>query len=167
MQSRPATPDDAESIGRIYNQGIEDRATFESRPRSAEDVRRWFDGTHPIVVVEDDGQVIAYAATSAYRPGRECYIGVAEFSVYAARHARGRGAGRRAMQALQAAAQQAGFRKLLSRVFPENTASLALLRSCGFREVGVYRKHGTQDGVLKDVVIVECLLGDEPGSPSP
>jgi hypothetical protein len=86
MQSRPATPDDAESIGRIYNQGIEDRATFESRPRSVEDIRRWFDGTHPIVVVEDDGQVIAYAATSAYRPNRECYAGVAEFSVYAARH---------------------------------------------------------------------------------
>ena len=142
MQTRTATPQDAEAIARIYNQGIEDRATFETRSRSAEDVQRWYDGTHPIVVVEDHGQVIAYAATFPYRANRECYAGVAEFSVYAARQARGRGAGRLAMKALMVAAKQAGFWKLLSRVFPENTASLALLRSCGFREVGVYEKHG-------------------------
>ncbi|OAI47865.1 GCN5 family acetyltransferase [Planctomycetaceae bacterium SCGC AG-212-F19] len=158
MHTRPAGPQDAEAIAQIYNQGIEDRATFETRLRSADDVQRWFDGIHPMVVVEDNGQVIAFAATFAYRPNRECYAGVAEFSVYAARAARGRGAGRQAMQALLSAAQQAGFWKLLSRVFPENTGSLALLRSCGFREVGLYRKHGKQDGVLKDVVIVECLL---------
>jgi phosphinothricin acetyltransferase len=163
MQARPATSEDAEAIARIYNQGIEDRATFETRLRLAEDVQRWFDGTHPIVVVVDHGQVIAYAATFPYRPNRECYAGVAEFSVYAAREARGRGAGRLAMQALLATAKEAGLWKLLSRVFPENTASLTLLRSCGFREVGVYRNHGKQDGVLKDVVIVERLLEGEGG----
>jgi L-amino acid N-acyltransferase YncA len=162
MQTRPATPDDANAIARIYNQGIEDRATFETRLRSAEDVQRWFDGRHPIVVVEDDGQVIAFAAAFAYRPHRECYAGVAEFSVYAARQARGRAAGRLAMQALLAASAKKGFWKLLSRVFPENVASLALLRSCGFREVGVYRNHGKQEGILKDVLIVECLLEGEP-----
>lgn len=121
MQTRPASPQDAAAIAQIYNQGIEDRATFETRPRSAEDVQRWFDGAHPVVVVEDNGQVVAYAATFAYRPNRDCYAGVAEFSVYAARQARGRGAGRLAMRALIVAAQQAGFWKLLSRVFPENT----------------------------------------------
>ena len=68
------------------------------------------------------------------------------------------------LPALIDAARTAGYWKLLSRVFPENTASLKLLGVCGFREVGVYRKHGKQDGVLKDVVIVECLLGDEPES---
>jgi phosphinothricin acetyltransferase len=167
MQARSATPEDAEAIAEIYNQGIEDRATLETRLRSAEDVQRWFDGAHPVVVVEDNGLIIAYAAMFAYRPNRECYAGVAEFSVYAARQARGRGAGRLAMEKLQAVAQQAGFWKLLSRVFPENTASLALLRSCGFREVGVYRKHGKQEGRLRDVVIVECLLEGEQESAQP
>jgi L-amino acid N-acyltransferase YncA len=60
--------------------------------------------------------------------------------------------------ALIDAARAAGYWKLLSRVFPENTASLKLLRSCGFREVGRYEKHGQLDGVWKDVVIVERLL---------
>jgi L-amino acid N-acyltransferase YncA len=109
------------------------------------------------VVVEDAGQVLAFAATSAYRP-RECYEGIAEFSVYVAREARGRGAGRLAMQALLEAARLAGFWKVLSRVFPENTASRELCRSVGFREVGVYEKHAQLDGEWRDVVIVERLL---------
>jgi phosphinothricin acetyltransferase len=158
MNTRPARPDDSPVIARIYNQGIEDRvATFETRPRSAEDVRAWFDDRHPIVVVEQGGQVIAFASTSTYRP-RECYAGVAEFSVYVAREARGRGAGRLAMQALIAAAERAGFWKLVSRIFVENAASRALVRLLGFREVGIYEKHGQLDGVWRDVVIVEYLI---------
>jgi L-amino acid N-acyltransferase YncA len=158
MHARPATPDDAPAIARIYNEGIEDRiATFETQPRSPADVRAWFDGVHPIVVVEDGGAVIAFASTSTYRP-RACYAGIAEFSVYAARSARGRGAGRLAMEALIREAERAGFWKLLSRVFTDNAASLRLLRSLGFREVGRYEKHGRLDGVWRDVVIVERLI---------
>lgn len=117
----------------------------------------WLDGTHPVVVVEGAGEVIAFASTSTYRP-RDCYRGIAEFSVYVAREARGRGAGRLAMQALIRAAEEAGYWKLLSRIFVENTASRALVKSVGFREVGVYEKHAQLDGVWRDVVIVERLL---------
>ena len=158
MKARAALVEDAAAIARIYNEGIEDRvATFETRPRSASDVEKWFDGVHPIVVVEDDGEIIAFAATSTYRP-RECYAGIAEFSVYAARSARGKGAGRMAMLALIDAARDAGLWKLLSRVFVENAASRTLLRSVGFREVGTYERHAKLDGVWRDVVIVEKLL---------
>ena len=158
MNARPATPADAAAIARIYNEGIEERiATFETRPRTAADIDKWFDGTHPTVVIEDEGAMIAFASTSVYRP-RDCYAGIAEFSVYAARSARGRGAGRAAMLALIDAAREAGFWKLVSRVFVENAASRALLRSVGFREVGVYERHAKLDGVWRDVVIVEKLL---------
>ncbi|HEX3578380.1 MAG TPA: arsinothricin resistance N-acetyltransferase ArsN1 family A [Thermoanaerobaculia bacterium] len=159
MKTREAAAHDAAAIARIYNEGIDDRvATFETRHRTADDVVRWFDGRHPVVVVEgDDGEVIAFAATSTYRP-RDCYAGIAEFSVYAARAARGRGAGRMAMEALFTAARDAGFWKLVSRVFVENDASRGLLRALGFREVGVYEQHGKLDGEWRDVVIVEKLL---------
>jgi phosphinothricin acetyltransferase len=158
MRARPATPDDAAAIARIYNEGIADRvATVETRFRSADDVRAWFDGVHPIVVVEEGDAVIAFAATSAYR-SRECYAGIAEVSVYVARRARRRGAGRIALEALIRSAQQAGYWKLVSRIFPENHASLALIRSLGFRDVGTYEKHGKLDGVWRDVVIVERLI---------
>jgi len=168
MRPRAATPDDAAAIARIYNEGIEDRiATFETRSRSPQDVAAWFDGVHPIVVIEDGGAIVAFASTSTYRP-RECYAGIAEFSVYVARSARGRGAGRAAMEALIGAAEQAGFWKLVSRVFTENAASLALLRAVGFREVGTYEKHARLDGLWKDVVIVERLIPENlNGSASP
>lgn len=72
MMTRAATQDDAPAIARIYNEGIEDGvATFETRPRTAADVRGWLDGRHPIVVVKDERGVAAFASTSAYRP-REC-----------------------------------------------------------------------------------------------
>ena len=109
------------------------------------------------MVVEQSGEVIAFASTSTYRP-RECYEGIAEVSAYVARECRGRGAGRVAMNTLFDAARAAGFHKLVSRIFPENTASLRMTGALGFREVGVYRRHGRLDGVWRDVVIVEKLL---------
>jgi L-amino acid N-acyltransferase YncA len=155
MRARPASPDDAPAIAAIYNEGIEDRvATFETRLRTPGDIEAWFDGRHPSVVVE---AVVAFAATSAYRP-RACYAGVAECSVYVARAARGRGAGRAALDAVIHAARQAGYWKLLSRIFVENTASRALCRAAGFREVGVYERHARLDGAWRDVVIVERVI---------
>jgi phosphinothricin acetyltransferase len=158
MHARPAKPEDAAAIARIYNQGITDRvATFETRLRSAEDILGWFDGAHPIVVVKEDGEVIAFGATSRDRD-RHCYSGVAEASLFVARDWRRRGAGRMAMAALLESAEQAGFWKIVSRVFPENSTSLRLIRSMGFREIGTYEKHGKLDGVWRDVIIVERLL---------
>ncbi len=158
MEARHATPADSAAIARIYNEGIADRtATFETRLRSTEDIHAWFDAIHPIVVVETAGEIVAFAATSRYRP-RECYAGIAEFSVYVARDWRGHGAGRCAMEALIAAAEQAGFWKLVSRVFPDNAGSRALLSGLGFREVGTYVKHAQLDGVWRDVIIYERLI---------
>jgi len=158
MHTRLATLEDAAAIAAIYNQGIDDRtSTFETRHRTAADVRAWFDDHHPIVVVETDHDVIAFASTSTYRP-RECYAGIAEFSVYVERNSRGHGVGRLAMEALLTEAEKRGFWKLVSRIFVENTASRVLMQKLGFREVGVYEKHGQLDGVWRDVVIVEKLI---------
>lgn len=158
LAARPATPADAERIAQIYNEGIEDRVgTFETRPRTADDVRAWFDGRHPIIVVEDGGDIVAFASTYTYR-ARDAYAGIAEFSVYVARLGRGRGVGAVAMRALIDAARPAGIWKLVSRIFIENTASRRLMKSMGFREVGIYEKHAKLDGQWRDVVIVERLI---------
>ncbi|WP_322493748.1 arsinothricin resistance N-acetyltransferase ArsN1 family A [Chloroflexus sp.] len=156
--TRTAMPADAAAIAEIYNQGIADRiATFETRLRTAEEVAGWFGDRFPIVVTIINDQIVAFAATFPYR-SRECYAGIAEFSVYVAREWRGRGIGRLTMLALIEAATRAGFWKLLSRVFVENTASRAMLASVGFREVGIYEKHAQLDGRWRDVVVVERLI---------
>jgi len=159
---RTARPADAEAIARIYTQGIEERiATFETEPRSADDMRAYLaerEGRYPVIVAERAGQVVAWAAAGSYR-SRECYDGVAEFSVYADRAARGSGAAQAALEGLIEAAEAAGFWKLVSRIFPENVRSRGLCRKVGFREVGVYYRHARLDGEWRDTVIVERLLG--------
>lgn len=157
---RPATIADADAIARIYNEGIRGRgATFETRERSADEIRAWFaDPRFPILVAADEGDVVGFAAASTYR-ARACYAGIAEYSIYVATSHHGRGVGSVLMPAFLEALQRAGFWKVLSRLFPENAASRALCARFGFREVGTYERHGQLDGVWKDVVIVEKLIG--------
>ena len=158
MHVRSATINDAVVIAAIYNQGIEDRvATFETNFRSAEGVQAWFDDVYPFLVVEEDNEIIAFASTFAYS-ARECYAGIAECSVYVKRDMRGHGSGRIVLEALIRAAEEAGFWKLVSRVFIDNKASRKLIGSLGFREVGVYEKHAKLDGIWRDVIIVERLI---------
>lgn len=157
---RPAAPADAATIAEIHNQGIADRgATLETEPRSVGDIRTRLhdEDRFPLLVAEEAGTVIGWAGLSSYRP-RACYGGIAEFSIYLDRAARGRGVGRQLLEALVEAARDRGYGKLVSRIFPFNTASRALCRACGFREVGVYEKHGCLDGQWMDVVIVERLI---------
>lgn len=163
MQStvRAARLSDAASIARIYNQGIEDRvATFETEPRTAAGIAALLSERgerYPTVVVERDGFVVAWAGSSP-SSSRPCYAGIAEFSVYTERAARGSGAGRAALAALIAACERSGCWKLTSRIFPENLSSRALCARLGFREVGVFRRHARLDGAWRDCVIVERLL---------
>ena len=154
---------DAGAIAAIYNQGIDDGvATFETEPRTDEQIAallRDKGDRYPTLVVEHAGRVVAWAGASSYRP-RAAYAGIADHSVYVERGARGRGAGRVALEALCSEYERRGFWKLSSRIFADNAASISLHERCGFRIVGVYRRHGRLHGVWKDCVIVERLLGD-------
>jgi phosphinothricin acetyltransferase len=157
---REAGKQDAAAIASIYNQGIDDRgATFETAPRSADDMAAKLAERerYPLLVISEDEVVLGWAGLSRYRP-RECYAGIAEFSIYLDRSARGRGLGRQLLSALIDVAREHGYWKLVSRIFPSNAGSRALCRSCGFREVGTYEKHGRLDGQWRDVVIVERLI---------
>lgn len=159
LRVRRAERADAAAVTHIYNQGIEDRvATFETTPRAVADIAPWFDHAKAFVVVEDEtGAVVGFAVAHPYAD-RCCYAGIGEFSVYIRREARGRGVGRLAMTALNDASRKAGLWKLLSRVFPENRASLNLMAWSGFSEIGVHKAHGKLDGVWRDCVIVEQVF---------
>jgi L-amino acid N-acyltransferase YncA len=165
---RLASPSDAGRVAEIYNQGILDRgATFETRLRTEDEMAARIQedpGRHPVLVIEDAAGVLGWAGLTPYRP-RACYAGISEFSVYLDRGSRGRGLGKTLLQELVVAAAARGYWKLVSRIFPFNTASLALCRACGFREVGVYERHGQLDGRWLDVVIVERLIRENQSPP--
>lgn len=169
LTARLATVDDAAAIVRIHNQGIAERiATFQTQPQDvdqrAQQLREKGERL-PTVVVERDGELIAWASVGPYR-GTPWYAGIGEHSVYVDVEHRGLGAGRLALETLCQVCEGLGYWKLVSRIFPENAASLALHERAGFRSVGVYQRHGRLDGEWRDCVIVEKLLGEAVQSPT-
>jgi L-amino acid N-acyltransferase YncA len=157
---RPARAADGAAVAEIYNQGIEERqATFETRPRTAAECTEQIEREGRILVGELDGRLVAWASLSPYSQ-REAYAGVAEFSIYVDRAARGEGVGRALLEELCVYAAGLGHHKLVSKIFPANGPSLALMRTCGFREVGLHQRHARLDGEWRDVVVVERLIGD-------
>lgn len=158
LEFRRAVSGDADAIANIYNQGIEDRtATFETRLRTGKDVVEWMNSRYPVVVGTEVAEVVSFAVAHQYST-RECYRGIGEFSVYVRRDERGKGIGYETMKYFIHECEKSGMWKLVSRVFPENSTSRGMLRSLGFREVGIYRNHAKLDDVWKDVVIVEYLI---------
>jgi phosphinothricin acetyltransferase len=106
------------------------------------------------LVALSGGRVAGFAALSPVSR-REVYAGVAEVSVYVGREFRGAGAGRALLEALVAASERGGVWTLQAGIFPENVASLALHRACGFREVGRRERIGKLQGRWRDTLLLE------------
>jgi L-amino acid N-acyltransferase YncA len=157
---RPAGDPDTQAIADIYNEGIATRlATFETEPRSAADVQAWLVAGErlPVLVAEEGDAVLGWARILAYS-ARPVYAGVGEVSVYVAEDARGRGLGRALLEELQRNAAELGYWKLVGKLFTANAASAGMVRSCGWREVGMHHKHSRLDGEWRDVLLVERVL---------
>ena len=154
MEVRDLRPGDWPEVARIYQQGIETgNATFETEVPSWED----WDGAHlpgPRFVAERGGRVVGWIALAPVS-SRACYRGVAEISVYVEEGARGGGVGSQLLAAVVDSAERAGIWTLQTSVFPENGASLALLRRFGFRVVGTRERIGRLHGDWRDTVLVE------------
>ena len=150
----PMEPTDWEWVRAIYLEGVASgQATFEVEAPSWD---QW-DAAHchfARLVARSGGRVVGWAALSPV--SNHCvYGGVAEVSVYVAEQARGRGVGRALLQALVEASEQASIWTLQAGIFPENAASVALHRNCGFREVGRRERLGRMNGVWRDVLLLE------------
>jgi L-amino acid N-acyltransferase YncA len=146
--------EDWDAVAAIYGAGIATGdATFETEVPTYE---AW-DRAHlraPRLVARDGGKLVAFAALSPLS-ARAVYRGVAEVTVYVAETARGRGVGRRLLEGLVERSELAGFWTLQAGIFPENAASVALHRACGFRVVGTRERIGQLRGVWRDVLLLE------------
>ena len=147
-------PADWEEVGAIYAQGIATgSSTFET------EVPSWdaWDAAHLRVgrlVATDAGQVVGWAALSPVS-SRCIYAGVAEVSIYIDERHRGRGIGAALMGALIEASERGGIWTLEAGMFPENTASAALHRRFGFREIGRRDRIGKLGDRWRDTVLFE------------
>ena len=151
---------DWEQVCAIYLEGVATgEATFETEVPAWED----WDAAHlPFarLVARADAaggagdKVLGWAALAPVSR-RRVYAGVAEVSVYVARHARGEGVGASLLAALVEESERSGIWMLQAGIFPENTASLALHRRAGFREVGRRERIGQLQGRWRDTLLLE------------
>ena len=157
---REAAEDDAAAIARIYNQGIEDRATFETEPRDLSERKRWLSSRtprHPVIVAVRRESVQGWASLNPFS-SREAYRFVADLSVYVEREARGQRVGAALMADLIERARSLGYHKIVLATFPHSTAAIRLYERFGFRTVGDYKQQGLLDGKWTDTRIMELLL---------
>ncbi len=164
----PMPPDSWPAVREIYREGIATgNATFETE---LPDWERW-DNSHRkdcrLVALEPIDEAVAelliplsklhvlgWAALSPVS-SRRVYAGMAEVSVYVAAAARWRGVGKALLEALVQESEVNGVWTLQAGIFPENAASIALHKSCGFREVGVRRRIGKLGDTWRDVLMLE------------
>ncbi len=150
----PMTPADWPAVRAIYEEGVATgNSTFET---SAPEWPAWDAAHRPDcrLVARQDGRVVGWTALTPIS-SRLAYAGVAEDSIYVAAAARGRGVGRTLLMALVGASEAAGIWTLQAGIFPENAASLALHRACGFQVVGRRRHISCHQGVWRDFMLLE------------
>jgi len=154
LDIRAMRSDDWPAIQNIYADGIATgNATFETE---TPEWTKWDQGHRQDcrLVAQDNQRILGWAALSPVS-GRRVYSGVAEVSVYVAAGARGRGVGKALLQSLVEQSERCGIWTLQAGIFPENVPSIALHKSCGFREVGLRQKLGLRGGIWRDVLLLE------------
>jgi len=164
--------EDWEAVRAIYCEGIATgNATFEA---DAPEWEEW-NGSHLRdcrLVAREEHRVVGWAALSPVS-SRCVHSGVAEVSIYVTVSARGRGVGKALLQELVEESERVSIWTLQASIFPDNEASIALHKACGFREVGYRERIGQQDGIWKDTVLMErrskvvgtqCVVAEEGAS---
>jgi L-amino acid N-acyltransferase YncA len=150
----PMQPEDWPAVREIYREGIATgNATFETE---LPDWKKW-DSAHCQdcrLIARKGDQILGWAALSPVSV-RRVYAGVAEVSVYVAAAARGRGVGKQLLRMLIEESERHEIWTLQAGIFPENAASIALHKYCGFREVGVRRRVGKLGDTWRDVLLLE------------
>lgn len=162
LSIRHAQETDLPALTEIYNSAVTGTtATGHFAPLSVEDRRPWWvahqDLRYPILVSVSPNEVLGYASLSQWYE-TPVYAYTAEASLYLAPHTQGRGLGTTLMLALLDEARHIGHHVVLSRIWSQNAASIAMCSKCGYETVGIQREIGRRNGAWEDCVIMQVIL---------
>ena len=159
---RPFQWRDIPAITAIYRHYVENTAiTFDTEapgePAMAEKFGHLLALGHPLIVAEEQGEVLGYAYASFYRP-RAAYRFTCEDSIYLDPDATGRGLGRTMLTELLAQSTAFGFKQMLAVITADTTNSIAIHEKFGFRHVGRYEAVGLKFDRWHDIVHLQLAL---------
>lgn len=162
---RDARPDDITAITAIYAESVANgRGTFELEAPDEVEMASRLAAVEalglPRLVVEIDGAVAGYAYAGPFRT-RQAYRYMVEDSIYVAPWARGRGVAGALLDALIVRCEAMGLRQMVAVIGDaENVGSIALHRTRGFTDAGVFKAAGWKHDDWRDVVFMQRALSD-------
>ena len=148
---RHAESEDLEPLTQIYNHYVRHSiATFDTVPFAPEARHAWFAhhaiGTpHQLWVAEDNGAVLGYVSSSAFRP-KPAYDSSVETSIYLDPHHLGKGLGQRLYSHLFEHLVPFKLHRAYAGIAIPNPASVALHDALGFTQVGSFSEAGYKFG---------------------
>jgi L-amino acid N-acyltransferase YncA len=151
---RPFREPDWKTVADIYEQGLLTRnATFETEVPTYDS---WIKKFNPSLlwVATIGNDVVGWAGLQPVSP-RKAYEGVVEVTVYVHQDHSGKGIGSALMKHLVSESEKAGIWTLYASIFPENTASIRLHETAGFRKIGIRERIAKLDGVWRNTVLYE------------
>ena len=132
---RRASTSDAPAITAIYNEAVANSvATFDTEAKTIDDRRSWLeshDDRHPVVVADSGGEVVGWAALTAWSD-RAAYRGTGETTLYIDAAHRGQRIGTMLLEALTVIAREQDFHTLIARITDGGDASIRLHKAQGF-----------------------------------
>lgn len=154
MTIRIARPEDGPDIAGIYAPIVESSfISFEEVAPTLDEMAERIETTlktHPWLVVEEAGRVIAYAYAGQHRT-RGAYKWSCDVSVYVGEVGRRKGLARQLYERLFSTLANQGFVNAFAGITLPNEASVGLHEAMGFEAVGVYRRVGFKSGSWRDV----------------
>ncbi len=158
---RPAQLGDCAAINDIYNHYVLfDTCTFQTEPDSLEERQAWLarhGGLHPVLVAEQGGRVVGWAALSFFHP-RAAYHCSVEDSVYVRNDLIRQGLGRALLTALLDQSRALGHHTVIALISADQAGSVALHQALGFRPAGLLREAGYKFETWLDVAYMQLML---------
>ena len=159
MRMRDATLEDLAAIVGIYNSTIPSRiVSADTEPVSVEQRLSWFrehdPASHPILVAEEEREILGWISLSDFYDGRPAYHVTAEIGIYVREGHRGRGIGGRMLEEIIRRAPELGIKTLTAGAFGDNESSLKLFERFGFEKWAHFPRVAELDGKEQDLVVL-------------